>query len=384
MRSYSVAVIPGDGIGIEVVAAALPVLHAAGERHGFQLDTTHFPWGGAYYARHGEMMAADGLQTLRGFQAILLGAIGDARLVPDHVSLHTMLLEIRRRFQQYINLRPHRVLAGVRSPLREADFDILCIRENSEGEYVGAGGRAHVGTPNEVAVETAIFTRQGVERVLRFAFEQARQRSRRLAIATKSNAQKHSMVFWDEVAAAVAADYPDVAATTYHVDALCARLITHPASVDVVVASNLFGDILTDVGAAIQLIVQGPGVAATATQARFASPHNNTVVGRARVSFTPPPQPSQQGAAALTPRGAPRPGPLPAPTGTPACARRCGSPSSPSTPRGRPPRRATPATAAARARRVRPGSRRARRRSAPSMRARAAAKPPRPVRSGVS
>ncbi len=261
MRSYSVAVIPGDGIGIEVVAAALPVLHAAGERHGFQLDTTHFPWGGAYYARHGEMMAADGLQTLRGFQAILLGAIGDARLVPDHVSLHTMLLEIRRRFQQYINLRPHRVLAGVRSPLREADFDILCIRENSEGEYVGAGGRAHVGTPNEVAVETAIFTRQGVERVLRFAFEQARQRSRRLAIATKSNAQKHSMVFWDEVAAAVAADYPDVAATTYHVDALCARLITHPASVDVVVASNLFGDILTDVGAAIQ---GGLGFAASA------------------------------------------------------------------------------------------------------------------------
>ena len=261
MRSYSVAVIPGDGIGTEVIAAALPVLHAAGERHGFRLETTSFPWSGAYYARHGEMMPADGLRTLMDFQAILLGAIGDPHLVPDHISLHTMLLEIRRRFQQYINLRPHRVLAGVRSPLREADFDILCVRENSEGEYAGAGGRVHIGTPDEVAVETAIFTRQGVERVLRFAFEQARQRSRRLAIATKSNAQKHSMVFWDEVAATVAAGYPDVAATKYHVDALCARLITHPASVDVIVASNLFGDILTDVGAAIQ---GGLGFAASA------------------------------------------------------------------------------------------------------------------------
>jgi len=261
MRSYSVAVIPGDGIGKEVVVAALPVLHAAGERCGFRLETTSFPWSGAYYARHGEMMSADGLQTLAQFQAIYLGAIGDPRLVPDHIALHTMLLEIRRRFQQYINMRPHRVLAGVRSPLREARFDILCIRENSEGEYVGAGGRAHTGTPDEVAVETAIFTRRGVERVLRFAFEQARNRSRRLAVATKSNAQKHSMVFWDEVVAQVSVDYPDVEATKYHVDALCARMITAPESVDVIVASNLFGDILTDVGAAIQ---GGLGFAASA------------------------------------------------------------------------------------------------------------------------
>lgn len=252
MRSYAVAVIPGDGIGKEVVAAALPVLHAAGNRHGFRLETTSFPWSGEYYARHGEMMPADGLETLSRFQAILLGAIGDPRLVPDHISLHTMLLEIRRRFQQYVNMRPHRVLAGVQSPLREARFDILCIRENSEGEYVGAGGRAHAGTPDEVAIETSIFTRRGIERVLRYAFEQARGRSRRLAVATKSNAQRHSMVFWDEVAAGVAADYPDVVSTKYHVDALCARLITHPESVDVIVASNLFGDILTDVGAAIQ------------------------------------------------------------------------------------------------------------------------------------
>jgi len=261
MHSYSVAVIPGDGIGTEVVAAALPVLHAAGARCGFRLETTSFPWSGAYYARHGEMMPADGLQTLMGFQAIFLGAIGDPRFVPDHIALHTMLLEIRRRFQQYVNMRPHRVLAGVRSPLREARFDILCIRENSEGEYDGAGGRAHIGTPDEVAVETAIFTRGGVERVVRFAFEQARSRSCRLAVATKSNAQKHSMVFWDEVVAQVSVDYPDVEATKYHVDALCARLITAPESVDVIVASNLFGDILTDVGAAIQ---GGLGFAASA------------------------------------------------------------------------------------------------------------------------
>jgi len=252
LRSYSIAVIPGDGIGKEVMAAAMPVLKAAGERHGFRLEATHFPWSGEYYARHGEMMPADGLQTLTRFQAIYLGAIGDPRVVPDHVSLHTMLLEIRRRFQQYVNVRPHRVLAGVHSPLRDGRFDILCIRENSEGEYVGAGGRAHVGTADEVVVETSIFTRRGVERVVRYAFEQARTRSRRLAVATKSNAQKHSMVFWDEVASAVAREYPDVETTMYHVDALCARFITHPASVDVVVASNLFGDILTDVGAAIQ------------------------------------------------------------------------------------------------------------------------------------
>jgi len=252
LRSYSIAVIPGDGIGKEVMAAAMPVLEAAGAGHGFSLEATHLPWSGEYYARHGEMMPADGLQTLTRFQAIYLGAIGDPRVVPDHVALHTMLLEIRRRFQQYVNVRPHRVLAGVRSPLRDGQFDILCIRENSEGEYVGAGGRAHVGTADEVVVETSIFTRRGVERVVRYAFEQARARSRRLAVATKSNAQKHSMVFWDEVAAAVAREYPDVETTMYHVDALCARFITHPASVDVVVASNLFGDILTDVGAAIQ------------------------------------------------------------------------------------------------------------------------------------
>lgn len=252
MRHHAIALIPGDGIGKDVIAAALPVLQAAGERYGFRLDTTSFPWGSEYYAAEGRMMPHDGIAQLRPFDAIYLGAIGYPALVPDHISLHDLLLKIRREFQQFINMRPHRVLAGVESPLRSAKLDLLVIRENSEGEYVGAGGRAHVGTDDEVAVETAIFTRHGCERVMRFAFEEARQRSGRLAAATKSNAQRHSMVFWDEVLARVAADYPDVQTTKYHIDALCARFITHPETLDVVVASNLFGDILTDIGAALQ------------------------------------------------------------------------------------------------------------------------------------
>jgi len=252
VRRHTIALIPGDGIGKDVIGAALPVLQAAGERYGFRLDTTSFPWGSEYYAAEGRMMPPDGIAQLRPFDAIFLGAIGYPSIVPDHVSLHDLLLKIRRDFQQFINLRPHRVLAGVESPLRSAQLDLLVIRENSEGEYVGAGGRAHVGTDDEVAVETAIFTRHGCERVMRFAFEEARKRSGRLAAATKSNAQRHSMVFWDEVLARVAADYPDVQTNKYHIDALCARFITHPQTLDVVVASNLFGDILTDIGAALQ------------------------------------------------------------------------------------------------------------------------------------
>lgn len=261
MRHYPIGVIGGDGIGPEVISAALPVLHTAGELFDFRLELTSFPWGCTYYVEHGMMMPADGLKQLEAFQAIFLGAIGLPSLVPDHISLHGLLLEIRRSFQQFVNMRPHRLLPGVRSPLRATNFDILCIRENSEGEYAGAGGRVHVGTPDEVAVETSIFTRRGCERVMRVAFEQARGRRRRLTAATKSNAHRHSMVFWDEVFTAVAADYPDVEAGRSHVDALCARFITHPETLDVVVASNLFGDILTDVGAAIQ---GGLGFAASA------------------------------------------------------------------------------------------------------------------------
>jgi len=206
-------------------------------------------------------MPQDGIETLRGFDAILLGAVGWPAEVPDSVSLHGLLLPIRKAFVQYANIRPHRLLPGVTGPLRAEGFDILCIRENTEGEYSGAGGRVHQGTLDEVAVETSIFTRAGVERILRFGFEQARTRRGKLASVTKSNAQKYSMVFWDEITRKLAAEYPDVVVTSYHVDALAARMIMAPESLDVVVASNLFGDILTDIGAAIQ---GGLGYAASA------------------------------------------------------------------------------------------------------------------------
>lgn len=253
VKTYRIALIPGDGIGNEVIPAGMHVLHAAANQAGFRLETVEFPWGCEYYLEHGHMMPEDGLEQLKAFNAVYLGAVGYPDKVPDHVSLHGLMLALRRGFQQYLNVRPHRLLAGVAGPLRDArNFDILVIRENSEGEYLGAGGRAHVGTAHEVAVETAIFTRVGVERVLRYGFEQARKRRKKLASCTKSNAQRHTMVFWDEVTAEVAKDYPDVEVTRYHVDALAARFVTHPHTLDVVVASNLFADILTDIGAAIQ------------------------------------------------------------------------------------------------------------------------------------
>ena len=177
------------------------------------------------------------------------------------MSLHGLLLPIRKAFVQYANIRPHRLLPGVEGPLKSGNFDILCIRENTEGEYSGAGGRVHVGTPDEVAVETSIFTRAGVERILRFGFDQARLRRRKLASVTKSNAQKYSMVFWDEMTEKIAGEYPDVEVNSYHIDAMAARMVMAPESLDVVVASNLFGDILTDLGAAIQ---GGLGFAASA------------------------------------------------------------------------------------------------------------------------
>lgn len=260
-RTYTIACIPGDGIGGAVIEAAWSVLQAAARRHGFTLEGTSFDWSCKYYLETGTMMPADGIEMLRRFDAIFLGAVGWPEKVPDSVSLHGLLLPIRKAFDLYVNMRPHRLLKGVEGPLRKSDFDILCIRENTEGEYSGAGGRVHVGTPHEVAVETSVFTRNGVERVLRYAFEQARNRSGRLASVTKSNAQKHTMVFWDEVTREVAADYPDVDVRGYHIDAIAARFVTHPETLDVVVASNLFGDILTDLGAAIQ---GGLGFAASA------------------------------------------------------------------------------------------------------------------------
>ncbi len=259
MTTYRIALIPGDGIGGPVTEAAIAVAQKA--LGNVSLETVTFPWSCEYYLEHGRMMPADGIDTLRGFDAIFLGAVGWPAKVPDSVSLHGLLLPIRKAFVQYANIRPHRLLPGVEGPLKTRDFDILCIRENTEGEYSGAGGRVHVGTPDEVAVETSVFTRTGVERILRFGFEQAMKRRRKLASVTKSNAQKYSMVFWDEITDQLARDYPDVEVTHYHIDAICARMVMAPESLDVVVASNLFGDILTDLGAAIQ---GGLGFAASA------------------------------------------------------------------------------------------------------------------------
>lgn len=261
MRTHRIAVIPGDGIGKSVTEAALRVLQAIGLREGFSLEATHFPWSCDFYRQTGAMMPPDGIEILRGFDAILLGAVGWPSEVPDSVSLHGLLLPIRKAFGQYANVRPHRLLPGVKGPLRVDAFDILCIRENTEGEYSGAGGRVHQGTADEVAVETSIFTRRGIERILRFGFEQARTRRGKLASVTKSNAQRFSMVLWDEVTQIVAKDYPEIEVSSYHVDAMAARMVMNPETLDVVVASNLFGDILTDLGAAIQ---GGLGFAASA------------------------------------------------------------------------------------------------------------------------
>ena len=261
MKTYNIALLPADGIGPEVIDAGWQVLNVAASKFGFALKSEKFDWSCDYYLKHKRMMPADGIDQLRAFDSIYLGAVGWPAKVPDSVSLHELLLPIRKQFDLYINARPHRLLRGTRGPLRAENFDIMCIRENTEGEYSGAGGRIHNGSPHEVAIETSIFTRRGVERVLRYGFDQARRRTKRLASVTKSNAQKHSMVFWDEVTDAVAKDFPDVKVTRYHVDAMAARFITNPDTLDVVVASNLFGDILTDVGAAIQ---GGLGFAASA------------------------------------------------------------------------------------------------------------------------
>jgi tartrate dehydrogenase/decarboxylase/D-malate dehydrogenase len=253
MTRLRLAVIAGDGIGREVIPIGLEVLRRVGAVTGrFEVQTTDLPWSCQYFLEHGAMMPSDGLAVLADHDAIYLGAVGFPG-VPDHVSLRGLLLPLRQGFDQYINLRPVRTLDGIPSPIRTSDkIDICCVRENTEGEYVGIGGRFKRGTPDEVAVETSVFTRHGIERVARYAFEQARRRSHRLASATKSNALQHSMVLWDEVVNGVSADFPDVEVARYHVDALAARFVNNPGSLDVVVASNLFGDILTDLGGALQ------------------------------------------------------------------------------------------------------------------------------------
>src|SRR5690606_2924358 len=202
---------------------------------------------------HGVVIPDEGFKTLAGFQTIYLGALGAPDRVPDHILLRDSVIRIRQVFDQYINLRPVKVLPGIPGPLREANHvDMLCVRENSEGEYIGMGGRMKRGTPDEMALQTAVFTRKGVERVMRYAFEEARRRRKRLANATKSNALNHVMVFWDEVCAEISREYPDVEVRNYHIDALVARMVTHPQDFDVIVASNLFGDIITDLGGALQ------------------------------------------------------------------------------------------------------------------------------------
>ena len=253
MKTYRTALVPGDGIGKEVIPAATDVLRAAAD--GFGLEFESFDWGCEYYLRHGRMMPEDGLERLRPFDAIFLGAVGHPS-VPDHISLRQLLLRIRFGFDLYVNLRPIEILPGLDPPLKGKSAEhihMLFVRENTEGEYAGLGGRFKRGTEDEVAIQQAVFTRRGVERVMRYAFGQARRRpARRLASATKSNAMQYSMVLWDEVLQEVGRDFPDVAVASYHVDALAARMVTHPESLDVVVASNLFADILTDLGAALQ------------------------------------------------------------------------------------------------------------------------------------
>lgn len=250
MKRYRVASIPGDGIGREVVPAAIDVLEAVASKCGFALEFRHFDWSCETYAATGKMMPDDGLAQLRDHDAIFLGAVGFPG-VPDHISLWGLLLPIRREFDQYVNLRPVRLLPGVPCPLRDkapGDIDFWVVRENSEGEYSQVGGRTGHGE-DELVVQQAIFTRRGTDRILRYAFEFARRLGRpHVTSATKSNGLYHSMPFWDERFAAVGAEYPDVAADQYHVDILAARFVMSPERFDVVVGSNLFGDILSDLG----------------------------------------------------------------------------------------------------------------------------------------
>ena len=255
MRHYKIASIPADGIGPEVIAAGLEALDAVASRDGgFTLDVTPFDWGSERWRRTGELMPKDGLDQLRPMDAILFGAVG-APDIADHVTLWGLRLPICQGFDQYANVRPTRILPGVQGPLRDvgpADLDWLIIRENSEGEYSGHGGRAHRGLPEEVATETSIFTRRGVERIMRFAFEQARARPRKhLTVVTKSNAQRYGMVFWDEIAREVATEYRDVTWDKELVDAMTTRMVLKPQTIDTVVATNLHADILSDLAAAL-------------------------------------------------------------------------------------------------------------------------------------
>src|SRR5437764_1824893 len=255
MKTYSIAAIPGDGIGTEVVAAGLEVLAALAKREGsFQFKFDHFDWGGEYYKKHGRMMPENGRDLIKGHDAILFGSAGHPD-IPDHITLWGLRLAICQPFDQYANVRPTRVLPGITSPLRNVttkELDWVIVRENSEGEYAGVGGRAHQGSPLEVATDVAMFTRAGVERVMRFAFRLAQSRPRKLlTVVTKSNAQRHAMVMWDEIATEIAVEFKDVTWDKMLVDAMTMRMVMRPQTIDTVVATNLHADILSDLAAAL-------------------------------------------------------------------------------------------------------------------------------------
>jgi tartrate dehydrogenase/decarboxylase/D-malate dehydrogenase len=265
MQHYRIAAIPGDGIGTEVIAAGIEVLGVLAERDGgFRLAFDDFDWGSDYYKRHGIMMPADGLEQIKDHDAIFFGAVG-APDVPDHITLWGLRLAICQPFDQYANVRPTRILPGITSPLRAVsgpELDWVIVRENSEGEYAGVGGRVHRGLPEEVATDVSIMTRAGVARIMRYAFALARSRPRKLlTVVTKSNAQRHAMVMWDEIAAEVAHEFPDVATDKMLVDAMTMRMTLRPETLDTIVATNLHADILSDLAAAL---AGSLGIAATA------------------------------------------------------------------------------------------------------------------------
>jgi tartrate dehydrogenase/decarboxylase/D-malate dehydrogenase len=265
MTTYRIAVIPGDGIGMEVVPPAIEVLEAAGRKFGLAFEWKHFDWGAGYYFHNGRMMPADALDQLKPHDAILLGAVGHSE-IPDNVTLNGLLLPIRRGFDQFANVRPAVLYEGVASPLAgrgAGDIDMVVVRENTEGEYAQVGGFVYHHQPEEVAVQSSVFTRRGCERVIRFAFELAQRRGKKKKVAsiTKSNAQGYSMVLWDRAFAAVAAEFPDVETEALLVDAAAMNFVRRPHTFDVVVASNLFGDILSDLSA---IVTGSIGLAASA------------------------------------------------------------------------------------------------------------------------
>ncbi len=255
MATHRIAVMPGDGIGKETVPEGLRVLEAAARKFGIELAFTHFDWSCDYFAAHGRMMPEDWFEQLKGFEAIFYGAVGWPATVPDHISLWGSLIPFRRHFDQYVNMRPCRLMPGIATPLanrKPGDIDFVVVRENTEGEYSSVGGRMWEGTPREVVFQQSVFSRTGTDRIMKFAFELARTRAdRHVTSATKSNGISITMPYWDERFKAMAAQYPDIRTDQYHIDILCAHFVGRPQVFDVVVASNLFGDILSDLGPAV-------------------------------------------------------------------------------------------------------------------------------------